>query len=83
MKMISVYDSQLGIWSNPQVTLNKGSGTRAWTEAVNDEQSPYSKHPQYFTAFLIGDWDEQTGQFTQHAPDSIGTAVEFKAKKEQ
>lgn len=81
MKVISVYDSQLEIWSNPQVTLNKGAATRAWTEAVNDEQSPYAKHPQYFTAFLIGDWDENTGQFKQHAPDSIGTAVEFRNKE--
>jgi hypothetical protein len=75
----SVYDSKVSVWSAPTFHINKGALSRAWMEAVNDPQSPFSKYPDDFTMFIVGTWDDSTGIIEMlQAPDSLGVAVQYR-----
>lgn len=79
MVMGSVYDSKVKVWSQPHLFVNRGAMLRAWEEAANDPQSPFSKHPADFTMFVVGEWNDETGQAVMfHAQESLGTALQFK-----
>ena len=80
MKQIiaSIYDSKVRVWSFPQQFVNKGALARAWEETCNDTNSPFAKYPSDFTMFIVGEWDDETGQISMHqAPEPLGTAVQF------
>lgn len=76
--VLAVFDSAVGEYAKPFLLKTKGEALRAWHESVNDEKSPFFKHPQDYTLFLLGYYDSQTGKFeNEHTPLSLGVAVEF------
>lgn len=78
-KMFSVYDSKVGTYLRPFTMLTKGEATRAWSDLVNDEKTQFAKHPEDYTLFELGEWDDEKGIVINHpAPISLGTALEFK-----
>ncbi len=80
MKVFSVYDSKGEFWSQPQFQLNAGVALRAFADAavaLNGE-SMLSQHPEDFTLFEIGNWDERTGDYIVYdAKIALGVALEY------
>jgi len=78
-KMYTVYDSKAEAFLVPFFMRTKGEALRAWQQAVNDEQTQFSKYPSDFTLFEIGEYDDSTGTVVMHeAKISLGSALEFK-----
>lgn len=78
-KVVSVYDSQLELYSKPFFMQTRGTALRSWADSVNDPQSPFHQHPDDYTLFEIAEYDEETGRFENYAtPVSLGVAIEFK-----
>ena len=71
----AIYDSKCEAYSAPSLFKTRGEAMRAWIEAVKDEKSPMFKHPEDYTMFEIGTYDEEKGVFNNSkAPYSYGTA---------
>ena len=52
-----------------------------FSDALADKEHLFSKHPEDYTLFEIGDFDDQKGRFIMHdANVSIGCALEFISK---
>lgn len=83
MMIYAIYDSKTEIYSQPHFLINKGTASRAWADAANDPQSPFSKHPADYTMFEIGHYNDITGNITMHqAKIPIGSALEFRQGKQ-
>jgi len=83
-KIFSIYDSKTEAFMQPFFMATKGAAIRDWTQAIADEKTPFCRHPQDFTLFEIGEWDDQKGQITTHAtPVSLGVAIEFKKQSHE
>lgn len=64
LKIFAVYDKKSVAYANPFYFHQKGQAIRAFEDAVNDPQSPLSKHPEDFAIFEIGEWNDTTGVIT-------------------
>lgn len=82
MFVFAIYDSKVETYQKPFFMLSKGQALRAWIDLINDQQSEVSKHPEDFTLFLLGSYDENTGKFENEAtPQSLGVAIEYRKEK--
>ncbi len=81
MSIFAIYDSGISTWKPPMFCRAKGEILRWWIEMVNNEQTDLSKHPQDYTLFDIGTWDDEKCKFDLHkTPISLGVAIEFVKK---
>lgn len=62
-QVIAVKDSAADIFLAPLVVNHVGIGIRSFTDAINDGQSDFSKHPSDYDLYLLGTMDAQTGLF--------------------
>lgn len=77
-KVYSVYDSKAQTYSNPMISLAKGSMTRDFKTLANDKNHPIGKYPEDYTLFEIGEWDEFDGFINMYqAKISLGMAIEY------
>lgn len=78
LKIFAVRDSKAETFGNPFFFKTHGEALRAWDEACNDAQSPFSKHPNDYTLFELGEFDQATGEVSSLVqPRSHGSAFEF------
>lgn len=80
-KMYTAYDSKVELYLPPFFMRTRGEAVRAWETAVNDPQTQMCRHPDDFTLFEIGEFDDSTGCVEMYgAKISLGLALEFKEK---
>jgi len=78
-KVFTVYDSKMETYMSPFLMLTKGQAIRSFTDAVGNSESQFCTHPEDYTLFEIGEWDDQEGCYTMHeAKISLGCAIEFR-----
>lgn len=79
LKILSCFDSKAGVYSTPFYVASLGIGLRAFSDAANTKDSPVNKHPEDYTLFLLGDFDDETGHTTPLAePKLLQNATNFK-----
>lgn len=77
IKVFAILDTKTGIYSHPIFLPTVGAMMRAWVDHANDPRSSICKHPEDYTLFCIGDYDDQTGKFINAlTPESLGVAAE-------
>ena len=85
LKMYSIYDSIAQAFMKPMYFHNDGEALRIFEQAVNDEnkENMIYKHPEQFTLFSIGEWDDKVAMVEQktqeHKP--IGIGIEYKKEE--
>lgn len=65
MKVFSVLDAKAGFYGQPYFEQQEASAIRAFGDAVNDSSNPnnqWNKHPEDFSLYLIGEYDNETGE---------------------
>ncbi|UIB81480.1 nonstructural protein [Flyfo microvirus Tbat2_160] len=78
LKIFTIYDSKVEAYMQPFFMQSKGAALRAFTDTISDRSTQFSKHPQDFTLFEIGEYDDSTGTLLNYdAKISLGVAVEF------
>ena len=77
-KVFSVFDSKSETYMTPFFMKTKGEALRAFTDISNDDTHQIGKHPEDYTLFEIGEYDDVSCTIVSYeAKQSIGTAVEF------
>lgn len=79
LKVYSIYDSGVEAYMQPFYARAKGEAIRMFTNTVNDVSTVVNAHPDQFTLFEIGVFDDKAGMVDCFAaPLSIGNGLEFK-----
>lgn len=74
-KIVAVQDIKVGAFSKPVAVPTEGAGVRAFADAVNDPNTEYSKHPEDYSMFVLGTFDDNTGEFVNQKPFQLAQAV--------
>jgi len=78
-KVFSIFDSKVGAYQLPFFRRAKGEAIRDISDSVNSPESGLGRHPEDFTLFELGVYDDSTGVFEQYpAHVSLGILIEFK-----
>jgi len=64
VNMYVIYDSKAELYNRPMGFLNHAIALRAATELRDDLTTEVGRHPQDFTMFHIGTYDDSTATFT-------------------
>ena len=62
-KIVAIYDVKAEAYLKPIFVQSNGVAIRSFAEAVNDGQSDFSKHPEDYSMFALGSFDDSTGFF--------------------
>ena len=82
MKMFAVYDSKLGAFFTPFFMAHAALAQRAFTATANDPQSQICQHPQDFTLFELGEWNDELGQIAMYPKHvNLGLAGGYKVRE--
>lgn len=81
LNVYAIHDAAINAYSQPFYSHTNGSALRAFSDHVNDANSGPNKHPQDYSLFHLGTFDDQTGALSPATPTRIGTATEYKTKE--
>ena len=79
LHVFAIYDIAAAAFMPPFYYPTKLQAIRAFTNLVNDHQSPVSQHPKDYRLFMLGEFNDEAGQFKNldqpelltNAPDVI------------
>lgn len=81
MSLYAVLDTKAGAFNNPNPIISRGAAIRAFTDAIASGNSDFSKHPEDYVLFCLGEFDNNTGVITPlPAPESVIGAWECLAQ---
>lgn len=72
--MFSVFDSKAAIFGTPFFMLREQMAIRAITDMVNDPETMIAKHPEDFSLYHLGVFDDENGDIEMCKPRNIATA---------
>lgn len=81
INVYTVFDSASQCYMQPFFSQAPGLARRMFTDSVNDSNHPFNKHPDDYTLFHIGFYDDQTGLIEPCTPASLGNALEYLENK--
>lgn len=76
-KIFSVFDSKASYFGRPFDDQSDSSAIRNFSDAVNDGSNPnnlWHKHPEDFSLFQVGEFDNLTGELIPVLPKNLITA---------
>ncbi|AXL15432.1 nonstructural protein [Microviridae sp.] len=75
----SIYDSKAGAYLPPFILPREEMAIRTFGDCINATDHQFSLHPEDYTLFRLGTWDDETARFTPEAngPHPVGNGVEF------
>lgn len=71
----AVYDAASCAFMPPFCVQREGIAIRAFTDAVNSRNHPLSEHPEDYTLYLIGEFNDTTGEFTNSHHQKLQTGL--------
>jgi len=82
-RIYTIYDSKVAAFLRPFFCRSDAEAIRAFTDTVTDPGSLLNKHPEDFSLFVVGDFDEETGRVVSGKVVSLTTGVVCMAFKKE
>ena len=79
----SVYDTATAMYLRPFYFQTDGQALRFFQDVSVSAESEIAKHPEDYTLFKLGEFDDNKGSFQGEHPKSLATALEMVAKSRQ
>lgn len=81
LKVFTVYDSKLEAYLPPFFMPARGQAVRSFSDSISAPDSVFGRHPEDYTLFELGEFDDQCCVFTLYkTPYSLGLASELVSK---
>lgn len=78
LQMFSIYDSKVGAYMTPVFLHSKGQALRWFSDLIKDQESTLSKHPEDYTLFHLGSFEDVSSKFEPlETPHSMGIGLEL------
>jgi len=82
-KMFVIHDSKANAYMQPWFLTQRAMAQRAFMDCVNDKEHNFGRHPEDYTLFQIGTFDDQTAEVKWEPPKSIGNGLEYLKQEEE
>jgi len=76
-KMFTVYDSKSETYTPPFFDHAPGRALRTFSDCCNDSGHQFGKHPEDYTLFECGEFDDSTGSITQDNIESLAQGLQL------
>lgn len=76
-KMFVIFDSKASCYFPPWFLHRDEMAVRTFMDCVNDPKHNFGMHPEDYTLFSIGEFEDCTAMVQSWAPVSLGNGVEF------
>lgn len=78
IQIYSIHDIKASAYMTPFFMQTEGMALRAITDCVNDNGHSFNKHPEDFTLFEMGTFDDNNGQMELlETPRPIAKCIEL------
>lgn len=77
-EIYSVFDKKVGAFGTPLFFRSRGEAIRSFSDAVQDGQSQFCKHPEDYGFAYLGSFDDGSGSFTfpKEGPEFVIQAIQ-------
>jgi len=83
MNAYSIFDSASGIYQRPFFMPADGQATRAFKDISCDADHEIGKHPEDYSLWRVGIFDDNKGQLIPEDRECLATALELVAQARQ
>lgn len=73
----AVYDVKACVYNTPFFMLNHGVALRAFSDWSNDSQTVIARHPEDYSLWFLGEFDDATAHYEEGKPLNLGMASSF------
>lgn len=74
----SIHDNKANAYLPPFFLHNKNMAIRTFSDAVQDEGHAFNRHPDDYSLWEIGEFDDTTGEIIYHTPHkALGCGVDY------
>lgn len=77
LNFYSIFDVAAGVYQNPFTSKTHGEVTRSFSDIAQDAEHPIGQHPEDYTLFCLGTFNDGTGEIIGKPPEKIATALEL------
>lgn len=78
-----IYDSKAERYQKPVMDINNATVLRSVQQVVNDPNHDFHKFAEDFTLFLIGTWNDKSGEYTMNKhKTNLGGLWELKTQQQ-
>ncbi len=75
--VFTVHDSCSGVYDRPFVGRSEGDAVRSFGDIAMDAEHPIGKHPEHFSLYRLGSYDDNTGKLDPCTPVHVVSAVDL------
>lgn len=76
VKLYAIFDRASGVYDGPMPSKTDGLVTRGFIDMANNKDHPIGKHPEDYTVFELGTWNDATGEIIPSAPKKVINGAE-------
>lgn len=77
MMLFSVFDKGVNAFMQPFFMRAKGEAVRSFMDACSDGKTNFCRHPEDYTLFFLGVWDDTNAEFVpSDVPEKVISALE-------
>ncbi len=76
-QMFVIYDSKANAYMQPWFLTTTPMAIRAFTDCIYDPKHNFGAHPEDYTLFSIGTFNDQDAKIHWKTPVSLGNGIEF------
>lgn len=78
IKIFSIFDAKAEAYISPFYMTHTGQAIRTFTDCVNSPDHQFGAHPEDYTIFELGEFDDSTAHFQlMSTPKPLGNGLEF------
>ncbi|AXL15325.1 nonstructural protein [Microviridae sp.] len=79
MKIVvySIRDSASGAFQKPFFARSDGEAMRAFGDVANDETHAVGQHPEHYTLFRLGQFDDSNAEILPETKESLANGLEL------
>lgn len=74
-KIYSVYDAKAETFTPPFFQHREGMALRTFKDCICDKGHTFGMHPEDYTLFDLGEYDDETGTITQDKISSVALGL--------
>jgi len=79
-KIFAIRDIKAGNYATPFFMPSNGLAIRAFSDLVSDPKTTINRHPDDFQLFVIGEYDDNSGEIISTKPEFLSNASEYLKK---